>query len=191
MESVRGVRRAEVSSHLKRSKVRGQRQPHPPAPPCLLGEEDGGCPVLRGDDELSAPVEGNVSSAEQRKTVRTQTKCRSHRNQSRGDNWLLINHPADPPPLRSARIHGRARRIPHSQAVLKWDDMGFFTSKKTGGTLAFALGETPSCVDPGLGASGGKMQRVLSRFAATTRFLSVCVMVIETCVVTDSSRTPR
>lgn len=49
--------------------------------------------------------------------------------------------------MRSARIDGRARRIiPHSQSVLKWDDMGFFTSKKIGGILAFALGETLSCV---------------------------------------------
>lgn len=47
------MRCAEVPSDIKRNKVRGQRQPHPPAPPCLLGEEDGGCPVLRGDDELS------------------------------------------------------------------------------------------------------------------------------------------
>lgn len=63
---------------------------------------------------------------------------------SRGDNWLIIHDP----PLRSARIDGRARRIiPHSQSVLKWDDMGFFTSKKIGGILAFALGETLSCVD--------------------------------------------
>lgn len=42
------------TSDIKRFKVRGQRQPHPPAPPSLLREEAGGCPVLRGDDDLNA-----------------------------------------------------------------------------------------------------------------------------------------
>lgn len=183
------MRCSEVPSDIKRNKVRGQRQPHPPAPPCLLGEEDGGCPVLRGDDELSArrwKVTSAVRSRERLFTLTNQVLIYSESG-SHGDNWLIIHDP----PFRSARINGRARRIPHSQSVLKWDDMGFFTSKKIGGLLAFALGETLSCVDPGLGVSVGKMQRVLSRFAATTRFLSVCVMVIETCVVTSSSRTPR
>lgn len=89
------MRCAEVPSDIKRNKVRGQRQPHPPAPPCLLGEEDGGCPVLRGDDELSARRWKATSAVRSRDRLFTLTNqvLISSEPGSRGDNWLVIHDP--------------------------------------------------------------------------------------------------
>lgn len=105
----------------------------------------------RGDDELSArrwKVTSAARSRERLSTLANQVLISSE-TESHSSNWQLF-----PDPLVSAHINGRARRIPHPQSVLKWDDMGFFTSMKIGGVLAFALGETLSCVYPVWGGGG-------------------------------------
>lgn len=168
VDELRCVRRTEVPQILK-GKVRGQRQPHPPAPPSLLREEVWGLSGFEGGWWAQcAPVEDNVSSAEQRKTER-EIKRWSYRNRSHGNNWQLITSEW----LTAVFIrfiHGRPRSIPRPHPVLKWDNMGFFTSMKIGGILAFALGETLSRVDWRFRGGGRKMQRVLSWFTATRRF---------------------